>query len=95
MPENTPASAGNWARSEDRLRISLKFKDFAAAFEFMKEVADVAERLNHHPEWFNVYNRVDIELTSHDVKGLSDRDEKMSAEIDGILVRYNVSILQG
>ena len=77
-----------WVRSEKRLRVSLVFKDFREAFAFMTEVAEMANRLDHHPEWFNVYNRVDIVLTTHDVDGLSELDTILASEIDKILMRY-------
>lgn len=53
---------------------TFRFEDFAQAFGFMAEMATVSERMNHHPEWFNVYNRVDVTLTTHDAAGLSQRD---------------------
>ncbi|MGB7287201.1 MAG: 4a-hydroxytetrahydrobiopterin dehydratase [Salaquimonas sp.] len=68
----------------DAISRSFKFKSFNAAFGFMSRVAIMAEKLNHHPEWFNVYNRVDVTLTTHDVDGLSDLDVKMAKFIDQI-----------
>jgi 4a-hydroxytetrahydrobiopterin dehydratase len=65
------------------IRRSFKFDDFAAAFGFMTRVAILAEKADHHPEWFNVYNRVDILLTTHDVGGLSQRDVDLATAIDG------------
>jgi 4a-hydroxytetrahydrobiopterin dehydratase len=75
----------SWALSEDTLAITrtLKFDDFAQAFGFMARVAILAEKADHHPEWFNVYNRVDIRLTTHDAGGLSQRDVALARAIDG------------
>jgi 4a-hydroxytetrahydrobiopterin dehydratase len=61
---------------------SFKFGDFSAAFGFMTRVALVAEQFNHHPEWFNVWNRVDVTLSTHDAGGLTDLDFKLAAAID-------------
>ncbi len=66
----------------DAIRKEFKFKDFNAAFGFMSLVALMAERMDHHPEWFNVYNRVDIVLSTHDAGGLSERDATLAAFID-------------
>lgn len=60
------------------------FKDFNAAFGFMTRVALRAEKMNHHPEWFNVYNRVKITLATHDVDGLSERDVKLANFIETV-----------
>jgi 4a-hydroxytetrahydrobiopterin dehydratase len=65
------------------IRRYLKFDDFAAAFGFMTRVAILAEKADHHPEWSNVYNRVEILLTTHDVGGLSNRDIDLAQAIDG------------
>lgn len=66
----------------DAIARSLQFADFNAAFAFMARVALMAEKMDHHPEWFNVYNRVDITLATHDVGGLSMRDIKLAKFID-------------
>ena len=68
----------------DAIAKSFKFKDFNAAFGFMTRVALFAEKQDHHPEWFNVYNRVDITLSTHDAGGLSDRDIRLAKAIDGV-----------
>ncbi len=73
-----------WSAVADRDAItkSFKFKDFNAAFGFMTRVALAAEKLDHHPEWFNVYNRVDITLSTHDAGGVSELDVKLAKIID-------------
>jgi 4a-hydroxytetrahydrobiopterin dehydratase len=68
----------------DAITRTLAFKDFNAAFGFMGRVALMAERMDHHPEWFNVYNRVEITLSTHDCGGLSERDVRLARFIDGI-----------
>jgi 4a-hydroxytetrahydrobiopterin dehydratase len=68
----------------DAITRSLQFADFKAAFGFMAQVALTAERHDHHPEWFNVWNRVDITLSTHDAGGLSARDIKLAEAIDQI-----------
>lgn len=67
---------------------SLRFRDFSQAFAFMTRVALVAERRQHHPEWFNVYQRVDIVLTTHDANGITDRDLAMAADIDRLAADF-------
>ena len=73
-----------WNLSEDSKSIAknFKFKDFNEAWGFMNRIALWAEKMDHHPEWFNVYNRVEITLTTHDADGISERDIKMAKEID-------------
>ena len=66
----------------DSLRKSFKFKNFREAFGFMTRVALLAEKADHHPEWFNVYNKVDIILTTHDAGGVSEKDFSLAKEID-------------
>ena len=66
------------------IRRSLRFSDFAEAFGFMTRIAILAEKADHHPEWFNVYNRVEILLTTHDADGLSQRDIDLALAIDAI-----------
>uniref|UniRef100_A0A8C6Q249 4a-hydroxytetrahydrobiopterin dehydratase n=1 Tax=Nothobranchius furzeri TaxID=105023 RepID=A0A8C6Q249_NOTFU len=78
--------ATGWMEVEDRDAIfkELHFKTFNQAFGFMSRVALQAEKMNHHPEWFNVYNKVQITLTTHDCGGLSKRDIKMAKFIDKV-----------
>lgn len=73
-----------WNLRDDSLAIvrSFRFGDFAEAFGFMARVAIQAEKADHHPEWFNVYNKVEITLTTHDAGGLSQRDVALATLID-------------
>ncbi|HVY83901.1 MAG TPA: 4a-hydroxytetrahydrobiopterin dehydratase [Caulobacterales bacterium] len=66
----------------DAIAKSYKFADFNAAFAFMTRVALHAEKHDHHPEWFNVYNRVDVVLTTHDADGVSERDVALAKFMD-------------
>jgi 4a-hydroxytetrahydrobiopterin dehydratase len=70
------------AKGRDAITKTYQFKSFSHAWAFMSRVALFAEKTDHHPEWFNVWNRVDIALTTHDAGGLSARDVKLAAEID-------------
>lgn len=69
----------------DAITRSLRFADFAQAFGFMTRIAILAEKADHHPEWSNVYNRVEILLTTHDADGLSQRDIDLATAIDSML----------
>ena len=71
-----PLLAAGWAELPDRdaMGKEFKFKDFSAAFGWMAQMATVAEKMNHHPEWFNVYNRVRVVLATHDAGGLTALD---------------------
>lgn len=77
----TEAPAG-WTVEGEVLRKEFVFADFAEAFAFMTRVAVEAERLDHHPDWSNSWNRVVVELTSHDVGHLTDRDVRLALAID-------------
>jgi len=73
--QDTIAELGTpWSIKNDKLHASFKFDDFVAAFGFMAQMALIAERMNHHPEWFNVYNRVEVDLTTHDSGGITVLD---------------------
>lgn len=69
----------------DAITRRVTFPDFPSAFAFMTRVAILAEKADHHPEWSNIYNRVDILLTTHDAGGLSHRDVELADAIDAIL----------
>jgi 4a-hydroxytetrahydrobiopterin dehydratase len=88
-PEDRAAglnSLPDWHLCEGREAISksFKFRDFREAFGFMTQVALVAEKMNHHPEWSNVYRTVDITLATHDVGGLSELDLELASKINRI-----------
>lgn len=80
------ATLKHWKHDKERDAITREFMftDFAQAFGFMTQIAIQAEKRNHHPEWFNVYNRVEIMLTTHDVQGLSQRDLDLARYIDAV-----------
>lgn len=71
--------------ARDAITRTIVFADFVEAFGFMTQVAILAEKADHHPEWKNVYNRVEILLTTHDAGGLSERDIELAEAIDGVL----------
>ena len=77
------ADLPDWTLADDGKSISreLKFADFNEAFGFMTRVALLADKMDHHPEWFNVYNKLEITLTTHDAGGLSERDVKMARAV--------------
>lgn len=79
-----PLLNAGWRLASDRdaLEKRYTFSGFIAAFGFMTRAALYAEKWNHHPEWFNVYNRVDVILTSHDAGGISQRDIKLARKLD-------------
>lgn len=85
-----PLLTSGWKLLEDRDAIQrvLTLKDFNEAFGLMTRIALLAEKMNHHPEWQNVYNRLTITLTTHDVKGLSARDIRMAKFIDDQANKY-------
>jgi len=89
IPEETItqwiAAQSTWRHEEGKLRANLKFEDFNSAWGFMSRVALLAEQRDHHPEWSNVYNRVDIALVSHDVGGITERDLSLADAITGLL----------
>jgi 4a-hydroxytetrahydrobiopterin dehydratase len=84
-----PSDLHDWTLEEGGLAITRRFvfRDFNAAFGFMTQVALHAERHDHHPEWSNVYNRVDIRLTTHDAGGLTERDFTLARHCDGVHAR--------
>jgi len=80
--ERALAALGGWTIDQGKLFRELAFDDFSQAFGFMTRVALVAESMDHHPEWSNVYGRVRIHLTTHEAGGLTQRDLDLAARID-------------
>lgn len=83
--ERRLATVADWKLDGDKLHRRLVFGDFNQAFGFMTRVALVAETMNHHPEWSNVWNRVDIWLTTHDAGGLSTLDFDLASKINTLV----------
>ncbi|MBM5807051.1 MAG: 4a-hydroxytetrahydrobiopterin dehydratase [Cyanobacteria bacterium M_surface_10_m2_179] len=81
LPQQLPA----WSLVNGKLRRDLRFANFVEAFGFMSRVALLAEAMGHHPEWSNVWNRVVIELTTHDTGGLSNLDVQLAQRIDALV----------
>jgi 4a-hydroxytetrahydrobiopterin dehydratase len=74
-----------WAEVDGAIEKTVRFPDFVRAFAFMTQVALIAEAMNHHPDWSNVYNRVRIRLNTHDVGGISGLDITLAGRIDAVL----------
>ncbi|MEE2921100.1 MAG: 4a-hydroxytetrahydrobiopterin dehydratase [Pseudomonadota bacterium] len=84
------AKLGGWAKGpgeRDTIVKTYKFADFKTAWGFMSSVALKAEQMDHHPEWFNVYNKVDVTLTTHDVDGVSEKDVELARFMDALADR--------
>jgi 4a-hydroxytetrahydrobiopterin dehydratase len=80
------AALPGWTRDGDRLRRSFQFPDFVAAFAWMTAVALIAEKLDHHPDWTNVYNRVDVTLWTHDAGGITERDFELASAMNRLAI---------
>ncbi|MEM1407348.1 MAG: 4a-hydroxytetrahydrobiopterin dehydratase [Bacteroidota bacterium] len=75
-----------WTEENNRLKKTFTFKDFVSAFGFMTQVAIIAEKMDHHPNWSNVYNTVSFELNTHDAGDIvTEKDRKLAAEIDKLI----------
>lgn len=77
-----------WREVDNSLYRRFVFKDFKQAFAFMKKVAELAEKHNHHPKWTNEYNRVEIWLSTHEAGGITDKDRKLAKAIDELAQAY-------
>jgi 4a-hydroxytetrahydrobiopterin dehydratase len=78
----------NWSVEAGKLHREYRFPDFAHAFGFMATAAVLIEKRNHHPEWLNVYNRVTVDLTTHDAGGITQKDVELARLLDSIAARF-------
>lgn len=80
-----------WTEVVDRdaIRKTFHFADFSTAWGFMSRVALIAEKMNHHPEWFNIYNRVEVILSTHESEGLTTRDIELARQMDRFATEYD------
>lgn len=83
--ESELAKLEQWTLKDGKLHRDLQFETFVHAFGFMSKVALLAEAMSHHPEWFNVYNRLSIDLRTHDVDGISASDFELATKIEALL----------
>ncbi|MFK7936621.1 MAG: 4a-hydroxytetrahydrobiopterin dehydratase [Saprospiraceae bacterium] len=80
----------NWKENNDQLCAKFEFKNFTTAFAFMTEVAFAAEKQGHHPNWSNVYNTVEFQLTTHDAGNkVTEKDHKLAVAVDDIYKKYS------
>ncbi len=83
------ATLPDWERDGDHIKAEFTFASFVTAFAFMTEIADEAERLNHHPEWSNVYSKVNVALTTHDHGGLTTYDIEMATVMSAAAAKHS------
>ena len=83
--EQQLVSLSDWGLTQGKLHRQFKFRNFIEAFGFMSRVALLAEAMDHHPEWSNVYNQVEIELTTHDAGGITEKDFILAKRINELL----------
>lgn len=81
-PKDVVQDLPGWTGGDDFITKVFKFDNFAQAFGFMTQIAIIAEKMDHHPEWFNVYNRVDVTLTTHDTGGVTEKDVKLAKAME-------------
>jgi 4a-hydroxytetrahydrobiopterin dehydratase len=84
LAELNAAGGAAWRIEDARLARTFRFAGFAEAFGFMAEIALHAERADHHPEWLNVYNRVDVQLTTHDAGGITEKDFALASVMERV-----------
>ena len=73
-----------WTEKNNQLQRSFQFKDFVHAFAFMTRIAFAAEKMNHHPEWFNVYNKIKVDLVTHDAGGITQNDIDLAGTLNSL-----------
>jgi 4a-hydroxytetrahydrobiopterin dehydratase len=81
-PQSAISALPGWSAGDDFITKVFQFKDFAQAFGFMSEIAVVSEAMNHHPQWYNVYNRVDVTLTTLDAGGVTHKDITLAKRME-------------
>ena len=81
-PKDVAEDLPGWTGGDDFITKVFKFDDFAEAFAFMTRIAIIADKMDHHPEWFNVYNRVDVTLTTHDSGGVTQKDVTLAEAME-------------
>ncbi len=81
-PKDVAEDLTGWTGGDDFITKVFKFEDFAEAFGFMAQIAVIANTMDHHPEWYNVYNRVDVTLTTHDAGGVTEKDIKLAEAME-------------
>lgn len=81
-PKDVAEELNGWTGGDDFITKVFKFSDFAHAFGFMTRIAIIADKMDHHPEWFNVYNRVDVTLTTHDAGGVTEKDVTLAKAME-------------
>src|SRR5437588_7185121 len=85
--ESTLGQLPGWSVKDGKLHREYKFADFVHAFGFMATSAIAIEKMNHHPEWFNVYNKVIVDLSTHDAGGVTDKDVELAKLLDSVAGR--------
>jgi 4a-hydroxytetrahydrobiopterin dehydratase len=81
-PKEVAEGLPGWTGGDDFITKVFRFEDFAKAFGWMTHIAIFADKMDHHPEWFNVYNRVDVTLTTHDAGGVTDKDVTLAKAME-------------
>jgi 4a-hydroxytetrahydrobiopterin dehydratase len=81
-PNEVAQSLNGWTGGDDFITKVFRFENFAEAFGWMTQIAIIADKMDHHPEWFNVYNRVDVTLTTHDAGGVTNKDRILAEAME-------------